>query len=86
MIVYLTNVSDESSPFEYKNPPEFIPVIRSVAITHSRLSYGGPSTRVTGPAGTAVIFKNSNLPHKGNYFSGTQGGYRDVINFHFIAK
>ena len=103
LIIYMSDVDKENAPFEYQDPPTFVPVIpnntsgipehlkrmglyeeglsRYLQIRFaSRLNYVGKSVRVTGPAGTSILFKNSNLPHKGNY---CRRGIRDVISFQF---
>lgn len=103
LIVYFSDVAEDNAPFEYQDPPTFVPVIpkntsgipehltrvgwnlegksRYLQIRlASRLNYVGPSVRVTGHAGTSILFKNSNLPHKGNY---CRRGFRDVISFQF---
>jgi len=106
LLLYCSRVDDDNAPFEYQEPPTFVPTIlknTSGVDTHlrlagwnitgmrkylklrmaSRLNYVGSSTRVTGPAGTGILFKNSNLPHKGNY---CRKGIRDVISFHFVSN
>jgi len=86
VLVYCSDVDDDNAPFEYQDPPTFVPVIpRNTTnwFPNTRLNYIGPSLRLLGPAGTAIVFKNSNLPHKGNY---CRIGIRDVIIFHFVSK
>ena len=84
LIVYCDAVGEENGPFEYQDPPTFVPILpRNAPFALSRLNYVGPSAIVTGPAGTGILFKNSNVPHKGNY---CRRGVRDVINFHFVTR
>ncbi len=85
ILVYFSPVDDATAPFEYQDPPTFVPVLPKdmINFTDTRLNYVGKSKRVTGAAGTAIIFKNSNLPHKGNYCS---LGVRDVVVFHFLTQ
>ena len=86
VLVYCSDVGDDNAPFEYQDPPTYVPVISRDTtnwFANTRLNYIGPSRRVLARAGTAIVFKNSNLPHKGNY---CRRGIRDVIVFHFISR
>lgn len=84
LIVYCSHVNDDTAPFEYQEPPTFVPVLprNTTTFVDTRLNYIGRSKRVLGNPGTAIMFKNSNVPHKGNY---CRRGIRDVIVFHFLS-
>ncbi len=75
IIVYLSEVTEERAPFEYKVPAEYIPYKWRRIENTSRIPFQGEGRKVTGPKGTTLIFKN-NIVHKGNY---CRDGYRDVI-------
>ncbi len=75
IIVYLSDVTEDRAPFEYKVPVEYIPYISGHVVNDNRIAYKGDGRKVTGPPGTTLIFKN-NIVHKGNY---CRDGYRDVI-------
>lgn len=74
IIIYLSDVTETSAPFEYKVPVKYVPYARR-PVNSSRIPYEGEGEKVTGPRGTTLIFKN-NIIHKGNY---CRDGYRDVI-------
>lgn len=75
VIVYLTDVSNQQGPFEYKVPVEYVPSNSDLDWQDTRYAYDGSGKKVTGPRGTTVIFKN-NIVHKGNY---CRKGYRDAV-------
>jgi len=85
LMVYLTDVDENTAPFEHQEPPTLIPVLphNTTVFQDTRLNYVGRSKRIGGEAGTAIMFKNSNVPHKGNY---CRQGLRDVIVFHFVSQ
>ena len=82
ILIYLTDVTVATAPFEHIDPV----IWRNVGINRfvgRRQRIPKKSRKVVGKAGTAVIFKNSNLPHKGNY---PDYGHRDVLSFQFKAR
>ena len=93
IIVYLNDVNKYNAPFEYATPVQYIPKLNILERyfntwknnfnDNTRLNYKGQSIKAIGTAGTTIIFRNSNILHKGNY---CKSGYRDVINFHFIQQ
>jgi len=97
ILVYLSDVENEDhAPFQYKTPVEFIPTYyclsgykdkpkfrSSLSATCSRLNYGGPSNYALGPKGTTIMFKNSNVVHKGNF---CRKGYRDIFSVQLKPK
>ncbi|MCZ6674369.1 MAG: hypothetical protein O7C75_15680 [Verrucomicrobia bacterium] len=75
IIIYLSDVGDSQSPFEYKDPVEYVPWNPRLGWEDTRYPYACKSKKVTGPRGQTIIFKN-NIVHKGNY---CREGYRDVV-------
>ncbi|TAJ99296.1 hypothetical protein EPO44_10615, partial [bacterium] len=87
VMVYLTDVSDRSGPFEYfrlvtNHYPLFIspkPLLGysriSPKIIERYLLDGYEASKVTGPVGTVVVFDN-NVLHRATI---PKGGYRDVV-------
>ncbi|MDG2385064.1 MAG: hypothetical protein P8N76_25560 [Pirellulaceae bacterium] len=75
ILIYLTDVGEDNGPFEYLTPVQYHPPDSSLSWRDTRIANPGHGHKVTGPAGTTIIFK-SNIPHKGNY---CRTGHRDVI-------
>ena len=60
VIIYCSDVDGDNAPFEYQDPPAFVPVIpRNTTnwFANTRLNYIGPSSRVLGPAGSDCFQK-----------------------------
>lgn len=90
VMIYLTDVSDQSAPFEYLRCAKSLkPVLGSPLaplygasriserVLARYFSKGFEGHKVTGPRGTIILFDN-NIIHKGNLALQT---YRDVITF-----
>ncbi len=90
VMVYLTDVSEETAPFEYirhrvtKQPlmgKPLAPLHRGSRVAPEeidrRLADGYEAHRITGPRGTVVVF-DDNVVHRGTLAT---GGHRDVVVF-----
>ncbi len=91
IMIYLNDVSEKQAPFEYLRHPETGRPIHikpkypqtyaagrvPFEVVENYKKQGYESYKVTGPAGTALLFDDK-IIHKGNY---AVEGYRDVLVF-----